>query len=156
MAMADGYALASGTLGVLNVHVAPGLGNAMGMLHDATKTAAPLLVTAGQQDRRYALTEPLLWGNLVRMAESMTKWAYQVERVEDIPRALRRAIKIATTPPMGSVFLSLPMDLMMAEAHLDVSAPPRIGPHIRGDLDTLQRPGPTLIDVPLEADFPVA
>jgi benzoylformate decarboxylase len=126
-------------LGVLNVHVAPGLGNAMGMLHDATKTAAPLLVTAGQQDRRYAVTEPLLWGNLVRMVESMTKWAYQVERVEDIPRALRRAIKVATTPPTGPVFLGLPMDLMMAEANLDVSAPPRIGPHIRGDLDTLQR-----------------
>ena len=41
MAMADGYALASGKLGVLNVHVAPGLGNAMGMLYDAAKTAAP-------------------------------------------------------------------------------------------------------------------
>ena len=87
MAMADGYALASGQLGVVNVHVAPGLGNAMGMLYDATKTGAPLLLTAGQQDGRYALTEPLLWGNLVSMVQSMTKWAYQVERVEDLPGA---------------------------------------------------------------------
>jgi len=55
MAMADGYALASGMLGVLNVHVAPGLGNAMGMLHDATKTAAPLLVTAGGIDDQMGL-----------------------------------------------------------------------------------------------------
>jgi benzoylformate decarboxylase len=139
MAAADGYALASGKLGVVNLHVAPGLGNAMGMLYDATKTAAPLLVTAGQQDGRYAFTEPLLWGDLVRMVESMTKWAYQIERVDDLPRALRRAIKVATTPPTGPVFLGLPMDMMMAEAELDVSAPPRIGPRIRGDLEAMQR-----------------
>jgi benzoylformate decarboxylase len=139
LAAADGYALASGKLGVVNLHVAPGLGNAMGMLYDATKTAAPLLVTAGQQDGRYAFTEPILWGDLVRMVQSMTKWAYQIERVADLPRALRRAIKVATTPPTGPVFLGLPMDIMMAEADLDVSAPSRIGPRIRGDLDAMQR-----------------
>jgi benzoylformate decarboxylase len=139
MAMTDGYALASGRVGVVNLHVTPGLGNAMGMLYDATKTGAPLLLTAGQQDGRYAFTEPILWGNLVRMVESMTKWAYQVERVEDLPRALRRAIKVATTPPTGPVFLALPMDLMMAEADLDASAPPRIGPRLRGDLEHMQR-----------------
>lgn len=138
MAAADGYAMASGKLGVVNLHVAPGLGNAMGMLYDATKTAAPLLVTAGQQDGRYSLTEPLLWGDMVRMVESMTKWAYQIERVTDLPRALRRAIKVATTPPTGPVFLGLPMDIMMAEADLDVSAPPQVGPRIRGDLDAMQ------------------
>src|SRR5574341_1345491 len=120
MAMADGYALASGKLGVLNVHVAPGLGNAMGMLYDAMKTAAPLLVTAGQQDGRFALTEPLLWGDMVRMVESMTKWAYQIERVADLPHALRRAIKVA-------------------EADLDISAPSYIAPRVRGDLAALQR-----------------
>lgn len=139
MAAADGYAMASGKLGVVNLHVAPGLGNAMGMLYDATKTAPPLLVTAGQQDGRYALTEPLLWGDLVRMVESMTKWAYQVERVSDLPQALRRAIKVATTPPTDPVFLGLPMDIMMAEADLDISAPPQVGPRIRGDLESMQR-----------------
>ena len=139
MAAADGFALASGRLGVVNLHVAPGLGNAMGMLYDATKTGAPLLLTAGQQDGRYALSEPLLWGDLVRMVESLTKWAYQVERVEDLPQALRRAIKVATTPPTGPVFLGLPMDIMMAEADLDVSAPPRLGPRLRGDFEYMQR-----------------
>ncbi|MCZ6872390.1 MAG: thiamine pyrophosphate-binding protein [bacterium] len=151
MAMADGYAMASGKLGVVNVHVAPGLGNAMGMLYDATKTAAPLLVTAGQQDGRYALSEPILWGDLVRMVESMTKWAYQIERVEDLPQALRRAIKVATTPPTGPVFLSLPMDIMMAEANLDVTPPPLIGPRIRGDLAHMQRAA----DLLLQANHPL-
>ncbi len=139
MAAADGYAMASGKLGVVNLHVAPGLGNAMGMLYDATKTAPPLLVTAGQQDGRYALTEPILWGDLVRMVEPMTKWAYQIERVSDLPQAVRRAIKVATTPPTGPVFLGLPMDIMMAEAELDLSPPPQVGPRIRGDLAAMQQ-----------------
>ena len=59
MSMADGYAQASGNLAVLNLHVAPGLGNAMGMLYDAMKANAPVLVTAGQQDNEYLVTEPV-------------------------------------------------------------------------------------------------
>src|SRR5262245_20080803 len=78
MAMADGYALASGKLGVLNVHVAPGLGNAMGMLYDAMKTAAPLLVTAGQQDGRFALTEPLLWAKWYALGRPWTNWRNRI------------------------------------------------------------------------------
>ena len=151
MAMADGYAMASGKLGVVNLHAAPGLGNAMGMLYDAMKTASPLLVTAGQQDGRYALSEPLLWGDMVRMVESMTKWAYQIERVEDLPNAVRRAIKVATTPPTGPVFLALPMDIMMAEADLRIVAPPRIGPRIRGDLASMQQAATLL----MQAQHPV-
>src|SRR3981189_3141599 len=61
MSMADGYAQASGKLAVLNLHVAPGLGNAMGMLYDAQMAGSPILVTTGQQDMDYALTEPILW-----------------------------------------------------------------------------------------------
>ena len=52
MAMADGYAMASRTLGVVNLHISCGLGNAMGMLYNAFREGTPLLVTAGQQDRR--------------------------------------------------------------------------------------------------------
>src|SRR6202167_113981 len=64
MCMADGYAQASGDLAVLNLHVAPGLGNAMGMLYDAMKANAPVLVTAGQQDLEYLVTEPVLTADL--------------------------------------------------------------------------------------------
>src|SRR5512145_2746309 len=60
MAMADGYAQASGKLAVVNLHVAPGLGNAMGMLYDAMKANAPVLVTAGQQDLEFVIEEPVL------------------------------------------------------------------------------------------------
>jgi benzoylformate decarboxylase len=139
LAMADGYAMASGRLGVFCSHVTPGFGNALGMLYDASKTGAPLLVTAGQQDGRFSLTEPALWGELVRLAQPLTKWAYQVERIEDLTRAMRRAIKIATTPPTGPVFLSLPSDALRGEAEFDLTPPTSIGNRFRGDRETILR-----------------
>src|SRR5262249_48284998 len=64
MAMADGYAMASRGLGVVNLHISCGLGNAMGMLYNAYREGTPLLVTAGQQDRRLKFQEPILWGDM--------------------------------------------------------------------------------------------
>src|SRR4029079_11926191 len=60
MSMADGYAQALGRLAVCNFHVTPGLGNAMGMLYDAQKAGAPILITAGQHEQNLTVSEPLL------------------------------------------------------------------------------------------------
>ena len=122
MAMADGFAMASRSLGVVNLHICCGLGNAMGMLYNAYREGTPLLVTAGQQDRRLKFEEPILWGQMVEVARPWTKWAVEVERVEDLPSATRRAIQMALTPPTGPVFMSLPMDVQSELAEkLDVS-----------------------------------
>jgi benzoylformate decarboxylase len=137
MAMADGYAQASGKLTVLNLHVAPGLGNAMGMLHDAQKAGAPILVTAGQQDLQYLATEPILSADLPRLARPLVKWAAQVDRLADLPRLVHRAAKTALAPPTGPVFLSLPGDILKNEADLDLMAPTRIAPRLRGDADAV-------------------
>ena len=91
MAMADGYAMASGGLGVVNLHISCGLGNAMGMLYNAHREGTPLLVTAGQQDRRLKFEEPILTSDMVSVARPWTKWAAEIDRVEDLPSALRRA-----------------------------------------------------------------
>src|SRR5438874_783874 len=112
VAAADGYAQASGKLGVVNVHVAPGLANGISILHNAARAKTPLVVTAGQQDTRFLMDQPILAADLVRMAEPFTKWAYEIRRAAEAPSALRRALKVALTPPTGPVFLSLPMDLM--------------------------------------------
>jgi len=133
MAMADGYAQASGKLAVVNLHVAPGLGNAMGMLYDAQKAASPILVTAGQQDLEFAATEPILWADLPTLARPFTKWAAEVTRLADLPRLVHRAAKTALAPPSGPVFLSLPGDIMKNEAELDLLAPTRVAPRLRGD-----------------------
>jgi benzoylformate decarboxylase len=133
MAMADGYAQASGALAVLNLHVAPGLGNAMGMLYDAMKANAPVLVTAGQQDLDYIVTEPVLTADLATLARPFVKWAAEVHRLEDLPRYVHRAVKTALAPPTGPVFLSLPGDILKNDAEIDLLEPTRIAPRLRGD-----------------------
>lgn len=111
MAMADGFAMASRTLAVVNLHISCGLGNAMGMLYNAHREGTPLLVTAGQQDRRLAWEEPILGGDMVSVAKPWTKWSYEVTRAVDMPIAVKRAAQLALTPPTGPVFLSLPVDV---------------------------------------------
>src|SRR5205085_11097534 len=133
MGMADGYAQASGRLTAVNLHVAPGLGNAMGMLYDAQKAGAPILVTAGQHEQSFTATEPILWADLPTIARPLVKWSTEVHRLADLPRIVHRAAKTALAPPTGPVFLSLPGDILRADADLDLLAPTRIAPHIRGD-----------------------
>jgi len=135
MGMADGWAQATGRLAVCNLHAAPGLGNAMGMLYNAAKAGAPVLVTAGQQDMSIRLTEPLLWDDLATMARPLCKWSFEVTSIEELPRAVRRAAKVALTAPTGPVFLSIPGDVLTAIApdDLDLGAPTRIGAGLRAD-----------------------
>ncbi len=133
IAMADGYAQASGKLAAVNVHISPGLGNAMGMLYDAHKSGAPMLLTAGQHDQAMNLTEPILWSDLPPVARPYVKWAYEITRIEDLPRAVHRAAKTAFAHPSGPVFISLPVDVLNAERELDLLAPTRVAPRIRGD-----------------------
>ncbi|MFL5073122.1 MAG: thiamine pyrophosphate-binding protein [Xanthobacteraceae bacterium] len=133
MAMADGYAQASGKLAVVNLHVAPGLGNAMGMLYDAQKAASPILLTAGQHDQQFNATEPILWADLPPIARPFVKWSSEVRRLQDLPRLVHRAAKTALAPPSGPVFLSLPGDVLQAEADIDLLGPTRVAPRLRGD-----------------------
>ncbi len=140
LGMADGFARASGRLAACNVHVAPGLGNAIGALYTASVTGSPMIVTAGQQEQGHGLTEPLLYAPLVPIAEPVVKWAVEVTRLADLPRIVRRAAKIATTPPTGPVFISLPGDILNAEAALDLGRSTRVdaaGPPSAASLDAL-------------------
>src|SRR4249920_28482 len=105
--MADGYAQASGRLAVVNLHVTPGPGNAMGMLYDTQKAGSPILVTAVKHDRDFNATEPILWADLPTLARPLVKWAAEVQRLADLPRLVHRAAKTALAPPTGPVFLSL-------------------------------------------------
>jgi benzoylformate decarboxylase len=133
VAMADGYAQASGALAAVNVHVSPGLGNAMGMLYNACKANAPLLLTAGQHDQSFNATEPILWSDLPPVAAPYVKWSSEVRRIEDLPRLVHRAAKTALAHPAGPAFLSLPVDVLNAERDIDLGSPTRVAPRIVGD-----------------------
>lgn len=151
VAMADGYTRASGKLAACNVHVAPGLGNAMGSLYNAKWIGSPLIVTAGQQEQGHGLMEPLLYDPLVPIAAPLVKWAVEVTRIADLPRIVHRAAKVALTPPTGPVFISLPGDILNDEASLDLGKPTRVDTRVRPPQAALER----LADRLLAAERPV-
>lgn len=120
------YAQATGRTPVVNLHVAPGLGNALGAMYNAFKANSPVVVTAGQQDTRMRLNDPLLGHDLVAMAAPLTKWSVQAERADEMAPLLRRAFKVASDAPSGPVFVSLPIDVMEQETTIAALAPDRL------------------------------
>jgi len=118
MSAASYYAQAQGSPSVVNLHVAPGLGNAIGMAFGALKANSPVLITAGQQDTRMRLREPLLSYDLVEMAKPVVKWSAEPRTADEMGPILAKAFKIAMTPPRGPVFISLPVDVMSNNTHI--------------------------------------
>ena len=110
LGMAEGFAQGEGRAALVNLHTAPGLGNAMGAMITAWHNRTPLVVTAGQQDRRHRATEPLLTGELVELARPYVKRSFEPVRAADVPGEIRRAYNTAMQHPLGPVFLSVPMD----------------------------------------------
>jgi benzoylformate decarboxylase len=145
--MAMGYARLAETLGVVNLHVAPGLAHGLGNLYNAWRGRIPLLITAGQQDTRLLVQEPILSADLVGMARPFSKWAYEVRTADELPLVLQRAFKEALAPPAGPVFLSLPADVMLADvdAALPPARPARPAPGTRGDEGEIARAAARLI-----------
>lgn len=113
--MADGYARATRTLGVVNLHVAPGLGNGMGNLYTAGIAGTPLLVLIGGQDRRFLHTNPILWGPLEKMAGSVCKAVFGLNTRFDGAANVKQALRVALTPPYAPVALICPPDLLEQE-----------------------------------------
>ena len=122
------YAQASGRTAVVNLHVAPGLGNGIGMMYGALKAGSPMLVTAGQQDTRMRLDNPLLSHDLVAMAAPVTKFSAEPRSADEMGPLLRRAFKIANERPCGPVFIALPVDVMEQETRIPASTAGRLLP----------------------------
>lgn len=111
-------------VGVANLHLAPGLAHGLGNLYAAKIAGAPVVVTAGNHSTDFRHEEPILSGDLVAIAEEFTKWSAEVLDVATLPAMIRRAFRVALTPPTGPVFLGLPLDVMMAETK---EKPERLG-----------------------------
>jgi benzoylformate decarboxylase len=112
VSMADGYAQASGKPAFVNLHTAGGLGHGMGAIMNAKIARVPMIITAGQQDLRHFLADPLLAADLVGMAAPVAKWTFEPNSLDDLPLILRRAFHNSMSPPRGPVFLSLPMNIL--------------------------------------------
>src|SRR3990170_1458378 len=139
LSIADGYARASGRPAFVQLHIMPGLGNAMGMLYNSFRSRTPLVIYAGQHPQRGASQEPILAGDLVRLAQPLTNWAVEAQDAHEVPVLLRRAFKVAMGPPRGPVFLSIPTNLMDGEADVDIAPASRLDTRIHPDAATVQR-----------------
>jgi benzoylformate decarboxylase len=118
--MADGYAQASGRVAHANLHTAPGLCNAMVAIFNAQANKSPLLITAGQQVRPYMTMQANLTNvRAVEVPHPYVKWSFEPPRAQDVPAALARATYLASLPPAGQAFVSLPMDDWGAEVDAD-------------------------------------
>lgn len=112
--IADGYARATGRPALLQLHSGVGLGNAIGMLYQAKRGHSPILAIAGESGVQYESMDAQMAADLVAMATPVTKYATRVTDPRSVLRVLRRAMKIAMTPPMGPVFVALPLDVLDA------------------------------------------
>lgn len=110
VAMAVGYSFQVDNAAMINLHTTAGTGNAMGAIVTAFHAQAPIIVTAGQQDRRQIRTEPFLWGRQVDFVKPYVKWSVEPHRSLDIAEAIERAYHVAMSEPKGPVFVSIPMD----------------------------------------------
>jgi benzoylformate decarboxylase len=114
--MADGFAQARGSPTLVNLHTAPGVGNAMGAIFNAQANHSPLVITAGQQVRPAITMQANLTNrDATRLVHPLVKWSYEPPRAEDVPHALARATHLATLQPQGPTFVSIPMDDWEAE-----------------------------------------
>jgi benzoylformate decarboxylase len=144
--MADGYAQATRRPAFVNVHTAPGLGNAIGNLTNARANWSPIVVTAGQQDQRHLAYDPVLSGDLVGLAAPVAKWAHEVRSLDELGIVVRRAFHDAASPPPGPVFVSLRMSTLAEEGEAYVPAPSSlardsVGGHLEELADLLVEPG---------------
>ena len=115
VAMAVGYSFLKDNAVVVNLHTAAGVGNAMGSIVNSWHAQAPIIITAGQQDRRQLWTEPFLWGRQEEFVKPYVKWSIEPHRSVDVPLAIERAYHVAMSEPKGPVFVSIPMDGMEDE-----------------------------------------
>ena len=112
--IADGYARATQKPTLVQLHSTPGVGNAIGALYQAKRGHSPLVVIGGDAGVKYLGMDAQMAGDLVAFAEPVTKWSTMVVDPSSLLRVLWRAVKIAATPPMGPVYVCLPMDVLDA------------------------------------------
>ena len=117
---ADGYARSRFRPALVQIHSSPGLGNAIGNLYQAYRGQSPLVVIGGDAGIKYQAMDAQMAADLVAMAEPVTKWSAMVQHPSSLLRMVRRAIKIACTPPCGPVYLCLPEDILDQEVQEEI------------------------------------
>ena len=105
---AEGYARASGNVGVCIVTSGPGATNTLTGIADAMMDSTPIVVIAGQVGVSALGTDAFQEVDLVGVAQPISKWSYQIRHAEDVAWAVSRAFYIARSGRPGPVVLDFP------------------------------------------------
>jgi len=148
VAMADGYAKASGKIGVVIIaHI--GLPSGMTQMVNSWRDQIPLLVIV-DATARGAMGENSFqeYEHADAITEPMTKWHWTAQTADKIPELVRRGIKFATTPPCGPVFLAFPTDTLREESKANVIDQSKfaVQMRIRPDKDDIERVARLLLE----------
>lgn len=109
---ADGYARASGGVGVCLVTSGPGATNTVTGIASAYMDSIPIVVFTGQVSTSLIGNDAFQEVDIVGITRPCTKHNYLVTRVEDLARIVKEAFHIAETGRPGPVLVDLPKDLM--------------------------------------------
>ena len=125
---ADGYARATGKVGVMLSHLGPGLTNAATGVANAALDSVPMVVIAGDIPSyyygRHAHQEFLMHADAdqSQVFRPFCKRVYRVDRVDDLPRVFERAFHLAQSGRPGPVLIDVPMDFFSADLAIDAFA----------------------------------
>jgi len=109
--MAEGYARASGNVGVALVTSGPGATNIITPLQDALSDGVPMVVFSGQVPNASIGTDAFQEADVVGISRACTKWNCMVKDIRELPRRINEAFHIATSGRPGPVLLDLPKDV---------------------------------------------
>ena len=113
---AQGFARASGEVGVCLVTSGPGATNTITGIADAMIDSTPIVVIAGQVGTAFLGTDAFQEVDLVGITQPITKWSYQIRRAEDVPWAVARAFYIAKSGRPGPVVLDFAKNAQVEKA----------------------------------------
>ncbi len=117
--MADGYARASGRIGVCLATSGPGATNLVTGICTAWMDSTPMLVLTGNVARTLLGKDGFQEADITGITHSITKHNYLVMKAEDIALAVREAVHIATTGRPGPVLVDIPKDVFQEEAEFE-------------------------------------
>ncbi|MBN2152237.1 MAG: biosynthetic-type acetolactate synthase large subunit [Candidatus Lokiarchaeota archaeon] len=123
---ADGFARASGRLGVCVTTSGPGATNLVTALANAYYDSSPVLAFSGQVSTRLIGNDAFQEADVVGCTMAVTKQNYQVKDVNNLGRVFKEAIYIATTGRPGPVFIDLPRDVQGAECTIPDPIPEKV------------------------------
>ena len=112
---ADGYARATGDVGVCLVTSGPGATNTVTGLATAYMDSIPIVVFTGQVPTKLIGNDAFQEADIVGISRPCTKHNYLVEKTEDLPRVIKEAFHIARSGRPGPVLVDLPKDILGKE-----------------------------------------